>query len=595
MESYVKSKVPVAVENKSKFDLSCQHLTTSGFMEFSPVLVRELTPKSSVDITHKSFCRTLPLDKPVLGSVRMHNRAFFVPFRTVFEPFSDFIVDSPHNVGGSLDIMSNVPVVSIESLCMLLTRFATEVQSVEEADFSYRTVYYKLTVYGRVIYKQLLSLGYKIFEQSNKQFVVSALPILCLAKVYLDWYYPSQYANILQYATIEGYFLRQQTYELTTDELTNIFSCIMYVAYDNDFFTSAWDNPIGPANATGSTDFNIKDLTFGAPIHTSTTSSSINHVVGQSVTQNTNGTPLLVGYPGNSNGDIGSSYYAYSFPSQYSLDTLKALTSYVRRHQLSGSRALDRMLSSWGVLLDADKLKRSYYLGHDDFPIEIGDVFSTAETDGASLGAYSGKGIAYSEFKFDTSVDEFGMLFVINSIVPDVEYVQGIDRNLYHVSKLDFLTGEFDGLGPQAIATAELVTSPLNSSFTTDIDKTFGFAPRYYEYKIPYSRMTGDFTLNSRNTDMLGWSTARLFDTAVGSDELYVHGITFVIPTQPWQYNRIFLSNPINDDSQDGFIIVHRDDFTLHANMRPLYELPEWDDEKHKQQVTNDVNGVKMN
>ena len=40
---------------------------------------------------------------------------------------------------------------------------------------------------------------------------------------------------------------------------------------------------------------------------------------------------------------------------QYMLDSLKSLTTLVKRYQLSGSAVLDRMMAEYGVELSAEK------------------------------------------------------------------------------------------------------------------------------------------------------------------------------------------------------------------------------------------------
>lgn len=578
MNPLVKSDVPVAVDRFNKFNLDSNHLTTGNFMQFNLAYCRQLMPGSHGKLNHKTFMRAEPLDKPCLGSAQIHNAAYFVPFRTVWEPFSDFVTDTPHNQPSGTGIIPNVPSISSTNLNNLFTTTSNGLTRIVDSgafDFSANSKLYVLTPFGRQVLKVLESLGYKLLF--GKKIDYSALPLLSLAKVYLDFYFPKAYAHYGVFAIIDGIFQRHVTYTLSVDELLSIFEVICYVGYNDDFFSSIWDNPSSPNNGVGSINFIIPDVT----------QSTFGTASAENVVQDVNGTPIHV-----SSGQ-GSSW------SQYIDSTVKALTKYVKRHQLS-SYTIDRYLMEFGISLDADKLRRCVYLGDDSFPFQIGDVMSMAATSEASLGAYSGKGIGFSQgHSFDFDVQEFGYLFVINTIIPDVSYVQGIDKNVLCRSKLDFITGEFDGLGPDVVRQYEVLVDNTNvaSSYNNASDGIFGFAPRYYFWKIPYNRMTGSFVNHSINTDLNSWSTARLFDPSLYNSDpsSFKHNLDFVIGKDSLQYDRIFLGYS-DDDAVDPFFIVHRDEMTLYANMKPLYEDCLFDDDEDtEKRVSVRVGGVNVN
>lgn len=586
-EFFNKANVAVAVGKRNSFDLSCQHLQTASPMQFNVAYCRELMPSSSIKVNHKTFARTTALYKPTLGSMQLHNRAFFVPFRTVWEPFSDFITDVPHAVGSEgVQILSNVPQLRMHELIVLFvgagnvdTDYAVRVTDASVAyDFVYNATHYKYTVVGRQTMKILQSLGYKVLWTSkHNDMFFSALPLLCLAKLFIDWYYPSQYAHRGAFAVIDGITHRQYTYNLTIDELRVIIPSILSVYYDSDYFTSAWDSPLSPGGTgiyeTGSVDFSIKDITMPED--------SRADVVNQTG-DSPNGTPHLVLNDGSS-------------PSQYSLDSLKALTDYIKRHQLVGSRAMDRYLARYGLQLQADKLRRSYYLGSEDFPLQIGEVQSNAATSEAALGEYAGRAVAYSgdgNFEFDT--DEFGYFFIINTIQPDISYYQGVDRNVMHLSKLDFFTPEFDQLGVQAISVGELVVSPKNERFNEKaLDTIFGYTGRYAEYKVAQDRMTGDFVYDSVNAGLFPWSTAREFDTDGKLPNDFVHSLAFVSGDDANQYRRIFYGFE-DGDVTDNIYLVHRTNVKLTIPARSLFDSYDFDTDSGRK-VTVDANGVKMN
>ena len=110
------------------------------------------------------------------------------------------------------------------------------------------TYYERLTREGRQCLKILESLGYKIVFDSRNEDVYSALPILAYAKIYMDWYFPSAYANSASYAAIQALLNRDadMTPEVTMLDIQNIFGWATYVNFDSDYLVSAWDNPVAP-------------------------------------------------------------------------------------------------------------------------------------------------------------------------------------------------------------------------------------------------------------------------------------------------------------------------------------------------------------
>ena len=89
------SKLPVASpRNKTRHDLSHRHLTTSAFCEMLPTLVSEIVPNTSVNFKVSPFVRLLPMPSPAYTSIKVSNRQFFVPMRTIFPRWNEFITDS---------------------------------------------------------------------------------------------------------------------------------------------------------------------------------------------------------------------------------------------------------------------------------------------------------------------------------------------------------------------------------------------------------------------------------------------------------------------------------------------------------------------
>ena len=89
-------KIKTAMDDHSKLDLSCDHISTANFMQFNVAYSKELVPTEKIDIKMETFTRLLPMPVPTFGRARVNNRAFFVPYRTIFPGWNDFITDTVH-------------------------------------------------------------------------------------------------------------------------------------------------------------------------------------------------------------------------------------------------------------------------------------------------------------------------------------------------------------------------------------------------------------------------------------------------------------------------------------------------------------------
>ena len=597
--------VPIALTSRSKQNLSSKHLTTGNFMELSVAKIIPMVPGQSINVNHTTFTRLEAMPAPTFGDALINSRAFFVPFRTIFRPWNDFIEDVTHvsNIGGvghvtKVHTVKNSVIVNflISSACALLQKTVDSASSVGDnydivvfkRDNANNLKYhcYNFTPYGKRCMKLILQLGYGInTDLTTPEIEHSALPLLALAKVYFDWYYPQAYTQDANALQIQSWFVFD-TLTLDPNGLFNIdnlkllFDTVSTVCYSSDYFVDAWDNPAAPNNGSF-TAVTIKDPT---------TSGNNDAVITED-----NGTPAA----------------KWSFNlTQFADDALHALTDYMRRHQLAGARVIDRYLARFGIQLPAEKLNRSVYLDSVTTPVDFGEVTSTTDTynevdnTGAQLAAYAGKGVGLQkDAHYSYSSDEYGYFIVMSSIVPVTSYYQGCDRHTMHLTKLDFWTPEFDNLGVQALSTRE-VYMPLNvanmrntlgtSNAVNFNTQVFGFVPRYSEYKRGYDTITGDFRLGSLNTGKDAWNLARDLTPlakSVGLSGMF-HSEDFVRGSDSEQYNRIFY---VTDNSVDHFNIEHLFNIESIFPGKSLYDDYEFQDENNARKVAVNIGGQKAN
>ena len=427
MASFIDNlKVNTAITDNTKLDLGHTHITTCNFMQLNPVLCKEMVPGERVDVNMQTFARLQPLAVPTFGRANIKERSFFVPMRTIFRGWNDFITDTPHVYSGAKDdAQVNYPTVPTVSNYILASFFlatnvylvgtnyvvATDVTSSQgtanpdpydiKGYYAGATKYMRLTAEGKQCLKVLESLGYTIVFDERNEDVYSALPLLALAKIYCDWYFPGQYVNTGVYTAIMGLlnYDGQNALTLSLGDVQNILGWVTYVNFDSDYFVNAWDSPVAPAQGVYS-QFQIMDVSMqnNAPSDYGNGNSDWYFSTGTGFRIKDigvgnvalNGTPTSLMKLVSTSGDYNRLGMSVS---DYQHKALTALTDYMKRHQLVGARAMDRYLARFGKQLNTEQLNRCNYIGSKLVPLQIGDVFSTSNASAFSasggLGQFS--------------------------------------------------------------------------------------------------------------------------------------------------------------------------------------------------------------
>lgn len=174
-----------------------------------------------------------------------------------------------------------------------------------------------------------------------------------------------------------------------------------------------------------------------------------------------------------------------------------------------GSRLIEQCLAHFGVRPKDGRVQRPEMVGGGKFEIQISEVLQTSKTDGTSaLGSYAGRGIANSSAPFGkTFCDEHCYIIGIMCIRPRLTLFEGLSRHLQRSDRFDYAFPEFEGLGEQEIKVSEVnIFSPETLGHESQLGETFGFAPRYHEYKSHPSEIHGKF-----RTDLRAWHMGRTF------------------------------------------------------------------------------------
>lgn len=189
---------------------------------------------------------------------------------------------------------------------------------------------------------------------------------------------------------------------------------------------------------------------------------------------------------------------------------------WLERNARGGARYTEQLRAHFSVLPQDSRLQRAEYLGGGRVPLIVSEVLqNSAGTQQSPQGNMSGHGMAAAsnENRIKHYFPEHGFLIGILSILPTPSYQQGIERMWSRVDKLDYYFPEFANLGEQEIKEKELYAADGSKN-----EQTFGYAPRYSDYKYIPSSVHGDFR-NSMNY----WHLGRIFSNAPSLNSDFIH------------------------------------------------------------------------
>lgn len=171
------------------------------------------------------------------------------------------------------------------------------------------------------------------------------------------------------------------------------------------------------------------------------------------------------------------------------LRTMMAQTRIFERLARAGSRYTEYLRANFGTAPLDETMQRAQYLGGWSIPIVTTEVLQTAEDGSTPVGTMRGHGITRGGNRISTfHCKEFGVLFGIAEIRPDVEYTTGIPRELTYKRRFDFFNPSFQHLSEQEVRNGELFVD--NSDGLNDT--TLGFQAYANELRTSQNETVGD-------------------------------------------------------------------------------------------------------
>ena len=165
----------------------------------------------------------------------------------------------------------------------------------------------------------------------------------------------------------------------------------------------------------------------------------------------------------------------------------------------------------------------SYFLGGASSMIDINPQVNSNLADWSLSNAIKAAPLGQGHGKIKFTADTYGIVLGIYRCVPVLDYAHvGVDRTLLKTDASDFVIPELDSIGMQQSIIGEIMmpsyhngTQGVTTGYTVRPTNSFGYAPRYAEYKTSFDRFNGEFCY-SLNNWVTGLDLSRLWSLTYG-------------------------------------------------------------------------------
>lgn len=506
------NSIPLLKPKRNAFNLSHSVKLTMEMGQLVPFYVQDVLPSDRLRVSATNLIKFAPLIAPILSEVDVYLHFFFVPTRLIWDSWEDFITGSHKGKKLPEDSMPQMPRWIF--LRNFVNQAITNPLEGEPSPLQHGSLADYL---GFQTFKKGTS-----FDHVNTHYYVDQLPFRAYRKIYNDWYRDEN----LQDDKDEDWFSESGDISVNNSNFQEVSYQMRLEnrAWRKDYFTSALpfaqkgDDVLIPGGISvdpGSQLFIQGTGGLSLSSGTVPTNQYLN------VTARFNDPKSGDLYVDNGNGKIGATYqsvsllsgsqfneFANSGASEGTIRELRramAAQRFLERRAVGGTRYIEQIRAFFGVKSSDARLQRSQFLGGCKNPVVVSQVLQTSETTQSSpLGQPAGNAVsAGGKYIFDHTFEEYGYVIGLISVVPKADYIQGIPKMYLRRDVYDFYFPQFAKIGEQPIENQELYFDPTS----VDNDKTFGYTPRYAEYRFRNNRVCGDF-----RDSLKFWTLARDFD-----------------------------------------------------------------------------------
>ena len=585
--------------SRNSFDLSHRNLFTAKVGELLPCFVQEVNPGDSIKLDSSYFTRTAPLQTAAFTRLRENVQYFFVPYQCLWKYFEGQVKNMTKNANGgdisqiatspfaNAKVSTEMPFISYTALHAYLNKLLNYVDSSANPTELSNPFLYNNGCWRHAESAKLLQLlGYGNFVQQFKNFsgskpysllhvenapALSVFRLLAYQKICNDFYtyrqwqpYNASLCNI-DYITPDSSSSMDLSSKFSSISVSDLGkSNMLDMRFSNlplDYFNGVLPTPqFGSESVvslsqnedvyTGSDKFQWQTLD-GSPFPSGSVSSSNSD---RSLTANGKSITHAHILP---SGSITSSLSIVALRQATALQKYKEI-------QLANDPDFESQIEAHFGIKPKHDMHKSRFIGGSSSMIDINPVVNqnlgagqSQDNQAVTKAAPTGQGGA--SFKF--TADTFGVVIGIYRCTPVLDYSHvGIDRTLLKTDASDFVIPELDSIGMQQTFQCELfaptsqITASASDKRKYDMSRTFGYAPRYSEYKVSFDRYNGAFcdTLKSWVT---GFNT-HIFDSDRWNDMSYFSiSVPQLFVCRPDIVKDIFTLQTYHDSNDDNLYV----------------------------------------
>jgi hypothetical protein len=447
---------------KNVFDLTHDVKLSADMGNLTPILTLECVPGDKFELGCESLIRFSPLIAPVMHRMDVSMHYFFVPNRILWDNWEKFITDA--NSGAVMPylksndfLQSNIPLAPTAR---------------QLADY----------------------LGVPPPPESSVNTSINALPFAAYQAIYNEYYRDQNLIAPVDYKLNDGD-------NQTTWERVNELCTLRKRAWEHDYFTAS----LPFAQKGAAVDIPLGEISGDVLVKTSGVTTTLTGTTNITVDAALPSPPYAP-----------NKLFAETDGLELQPTTINdlrrafRLQEWLEKNARGGTRYIESILTHFGVKSSDKRLQRPEYITGVKSPVIISEIVNTTgqvtqpgeENPGLPQGNMAGHGVSVSSGRSGSYYcEEHGYIIGIMSVMPKTAYQQGIPKTFLKNDTLDYYWPSFAHIGEQPVVNNELY------AYTNTGEDTFGYVPRYSEYKFMPSRVAGEF-----RDDLNYWHLGRIFN-----------------------------------------------------------------------------------